>query len=135
MSKYNSKIVEYNGIAFDSKMECDYYKYLEEKVKNGEIRSFSIQPKFVLIPKFEKLGNKYREMTYTPDFSITNKDGSQLLVDIKGFGNQTSELRKKLFDYTFPFIELQWISYSKKYGGWILYEELIKLRKLNKREK
>ena len=135
MSKYNSKKVEYKGIQFDSKIECDYFKELELKVDNGEIKSFSIQPKYVLIPKFTKFNIKYREMTYTPDFLIEYNDGSKVLVDIKGFGNQQSEMRRKLFDYFYQDVNLIWLTYSKKYGGWILYEELIKLRKLNKKDK
>ncbi|HDH5675830.1 TPA: DUF1064 domain-containing protein, partial [Staphylococcus aureus] len=27
MSKYNAKKVEYKGIIFDSKVECEYYQY------------------------------------------------------------------------------------------------------------
>ena len=32
MSKYNAKKTEYNGIVFDSAVECDYYKHLENKM-------------------------------------------------------------------------------------------------------
>ena len=35
MSKYNSKKVEYNGIKFDSKVELDYYHYLNEQLEKG----------------------------------------------------------------------------------------------------
>lgn len=34
MSKYNAKKVEYKGIVFDSKVECEYYQYLESNM-NG----------------------------------------------------------------------------------------------------
>ena len=30
MSKYNAKKVEYKGIVFDSKVECEYYQYLKK---------------------------------------------------------------------------------------------------------
>lgn len=133
MSKYNSKKVEYKGIQFDSKVECDYFKELEIKKMNGEIKSFSIQPTYQLIPKFEKFGTKYRAMTYTPDFLIINNDDTETLVDIKGFGTLASELRKKLFDYLYQDKQLIWLSYSKKYGGFIEYKELQRLRKANKK--
>ena len=132
MSKYNAKKVELDGHLFDSKVEAEYYTLLQSKVKNGEIKSFSIQPKYVLIPKFEKNGIKYREMTYTPDFLIVNNDDTELVVDVKGFSTLASELRKKLFDYLYKDIELIWLTYSKKYGGWLKYEELKKQRKVNK---
>lgn len=32
MSKYNAKKVEYKGIVFDSKVECEYYQYLESNM-------------------------------------------------------------------------------------------------------
>ena len=134
MSKYNSKKVEYKGILFDSKVEMKYYQELEQKVDRGEIKSFSTQPTYTLIPKFEKFGKKYRAMTYTPDFLIINNDDTELLVDIKGFGTLASELRKKLFDYFYQDKELIWLSYSKKYGGFIEYSELIRLRKENKKK-
>ena len=133
-SKYNSKKVEYKGIVFDSKAECDYFKELELKVDRGEIKSFSTQPKYELIPKFEKNGIKYRAMTYTPDFLIINNDDTETLVDIKGFGTLASELRKKLFDYLYQDKELIWLTYSKKWGGWIPYKELQRLRKENKKK-
>ena len=31
MSKYNAKKTEYNGIVFDSAVECDYYKTLRKQ--------------------------------------------------------------------------------------------------------
>lgn len=133
MSKYNSKRVEYNGIVFDSKLEAEFYKELEIRLMNGEIKNFSIQPKYVLIPKFTKDGKNYREMTYTPDFLIEHLNGNIEAIDIKGFGNQSSEIRKKLFDYFYRDVKLEWLTYSKKYGGWIEYGELIRLRKLNKK--
>lgn len=133
MTKYNSKKVEYKGITFDSKSELQYFQELEEKVANGEIKSFSIQPTYTLIESFEKFGKKYRAMTYTPDFLVTHNDNSIQLVDIKGFGTIASEMRKKLFDYKYRDVELIWLTYSKKYGGWVRYHDLIKLRKENKK--
>ncbi|MDU7470915.1 MAG: DUF1064 domain-containing protein, partial [Serratia marcescens] len=32
MSKYNSKKVEYKGVVFDSKIECDFYQHLERNL-------------------------------------------------------------------------------------------------------
>lgn len=133
MSKYNAKKVECDGIVFDSIVEKRYYEELKIKKMNGEIKSFSIQPTYQLIPKFEKFGVKYRAMTYTPDFLIINNDDTETLVDIKGFGTLASELRKKLFDYLYQDKQLIWLSYSKKWGGFVEYKELQRLRKVNKK--
>ena len=135
MSKYNSKKVTINNLTFDSKLEEDYYLLLSERLQDGEISSFVIQPKYELIPKFEKLGIKYRATTYTPDFLINHIDGTKECIDVKGFGTLASDLRRKLFNYKYPEIKLTWISHCKKYGGWLEYDELAKLRRENKKVK
>ena len=131
--KFNAKKIEYDGITFDSKVECEYYKELMSKVMNREIKSFSIQPRYVLQDKFTKYGKNYREITYSPDFMIVNNDDSVTLVDVKGYSTPASELRKKLFDFQYPNIQLIWLTYVKKYGGWIEIDQLKKLRKDNKK--
>jgi len=133
MAKYNSKRVIVDDITFDSKQEADYYLVLKELVKQGEIKNFSLQPKYELIPKFEKNGVKYRSMTYTPDFLVEHNDNQIEAVDVKGFGTQQGDMRRKLFDYLYPDIKLTWLSYSKKWGGWVEYDELKRLRKNNKK--
>ncbi|HCZ2000556.1 TPA: DUF1064 domain-containing protein, partial [Staphylococcus aureus] len=52
MSKYNAKKVEYKGIVFDSKVECEYYQYLESNMSDTNYDHIEIQPKFELQPKF-----------------------------------------------------------------------------------
>lgn len=131
--KFNAKKIEYDGIIFDSKLECEYYKELMSNVKNGEIKSFSIQPKYILQDKFTKYGKSYREISYSPDFKVIMNDDSIILYDIKGFSTQASEMRKKLFDFQYRDIQLIWLTYVKKYGGWIETDQLKKLRKDNKK--
>lgn len=131
--KFNAKKIEYDGITFDSKLECEYYKELMLKVKNGEIKSFSIQPKYILQDKFTKYGKNYREISYSPDFMIINNDDGVTLIDVKGFSTPASEIRKKMFDFQYPDIQLIWLTYVKKFGGWIETDKLKKLRKDNKK--
>ncbi|HBC4207049.1 TPA: DUF1064 domain-containing protein, partial [Staphylococcus aureus] len=50
MSKYNAKKVEYKGIVFDSKVECEYYQYLESNMNGTNYDHIEIQPKFELQP-------------------------------------------------------------------------------------
>lgn len=45
MSKYNAKKVEYKGIVFDSKVECEYYQYLEKKMNGVTYNRIEIQPR------------------------------------------------------------------------------------------
>lgn len=135
MTKYNSKSVVIDGITFDSKVEGEYYQYLKQQLALGKIVKFDIQPKVELIPSFVKLGVKYRALTYTPDFLIYHIDGTKEYIDIKGFGTLASDLRRKLFNFYNKEDKLTWLSYVKKYGGWIDFDELAKLRRENKKEK
>lgn len=41
-----------DGIKFDSKMESDYYLYLLKEQKAGRVKSFTLQPEFILQPKY-----------------------------------------------------------------------------------
>lgn len=130
-AKYGNKKVVRDGITFDSAMEAKYYDYLKRLQAQGIVTSFDLQPRFVLLPKFEKNGKKYREIGYTADFTVHYADGHSEVVDIKGMVTQQFELRKKLFDYRFPH-ELKLLTYSKIDGGWITHDELKKARKARK---
>ena len=135
-TKYGSKKTIVDNIEFDSKDEARYYVYLKKEVQEGRILKFELQPKYVLIPKFEKLGVKHRQATYSPDFKIFKADGTVELIDVKGFSTQQGDLRRKLFDSLYQE-KLIWVCRNLKYGnkdGWIEYEELKKKRAKRKKE-
>ncbi|GLC88677.1 DUF1064 domain-containing protein [Lysinibacillus piscis] len=127
-SKYGNKKVVHDGITFDSALEVKYYDHLKHLQAQGIVTSFELQPRFVLLPKFEKNGKKYREIGYNADFTVHYADGHSEVVDIKGMVTQQFELRKKLFEYRYP-LELRLLTYSKIDGGWITHDELKKARK------
>lgn len=133
-AKYGNKKVIRDGITFDSAMEAKYYEHLKKLQAQGIVTSFELQPRFVLLPKFEKNGKKYREIGYTADFTVYYADGHTEVVDIKGMVTQQFELRKKLFEYRYPH-ELKLLTYSKIDGGWITHDELKKARKARKEAK
>ena len=65
MSKYATK-VEYKGIVFDSKVECEYYQYLEKKMVTTYNR-IEIQPRYELIPKFGNQKKRiHRRLCFIP---------------------------------------------------------------------
>lgn len=130
-AKYGNKKVIRDGITFDSAMEAKYYEHLKKLQAQGIVTSFELQPRFVLLPKFEKKGKKYREIGYNADFTVHYADGHTEVVDIKGMVTQQFELRKKLFEYRYPH-ELKLLTYSKIDGGWITQDELKKARKARK---
>lgn len=133
MSKYNAKKVEYKGIVFDSKVECEYYQYLEKKMNGVTYNRIEIQPRYELIPKF---GNQ-RKTEYIADFALYLDNDLIEVIDVKGMATTTAKLKAKLFRYKYPEVKLTWICKAPKYTGleWIEYEELIKVRRKRKREK
>lgn len=97
-NKFNAKKIEYNGIKFDSKKECERYKQLKILEDKGEIKDLELQKKFVLIPKqtieYEetlksgKVKTKKmtieRELSYVADFYYKDKDNKEVIEDVKG---------------------------------------------------
>lgn len=136
MSKYNAQKCNADGYEFDSKEEMRYYEYLKTLKAKEKILNFELQPKYTLLSAFIYKGKRRQAMTYTPDFKVHHIDGTEELIDIKGFSTQQGDMRRKLFEYFYTDIKLVWISSSYKWGdvnGWITCEELKKIRKLNKK--
>ncbi|EHJ08408.1 DUF1064 domain-containing protein [Staphylococcus simiae] len=133
MSKYNAKKIEYKGIVFDSKVECEYYQYLENKMNGVQYNKIEIQPRYELIPKV----NKQRKTEYIADFALYLDNELVEVIDVKGMPTETAKLKAKMFRYLYPDVALTWICKAPKYTGqeWITYEELIKVRRERKREK
>ena len=97
-NKFHAKKVEFNGITFDSKKECERYKLLKILEDKGEITNLELQKKFILIPKQEiefeetlksgKIKTKRqtieREVSYVADFYYKDKEGKEIVEDVKG---------------------------------------------------
>lgn len=138
MSKYLSRKTVVDGITFDSKDEAKYYEALKIRKYRGEIENFELQPKFTLVEGFKKDNKTYRAITYTPDFIIYHKDGSEEYIDVKGMTTQQGELRIKLFNHFYRDLKLSIVARNLKYGdeyGFIDYYELQKIRRKNRRIK
>jgi len=133
MSKYKSKKIAVDGITFDSQLEAEYYQQLKWEKQLGEIKDFSLQPKYLLQEAFEKDGKKHRKIEYFADFEIENIDGTATVIDVKGFETTDFKLKKKMFDNRYRHLKLMLITKApKKFGGgWIELEALKKLRKIN----
>ena len=134
LSKYKSKKVTIDNITFDSKMEGQYYLYLKELKSEGEIKDFTLQPEFILQPKFEKDGKKYLPIKYKADFKVIHNDDSVKIIDIKGQVLPLFKLKEKMFHYNYDH-DLILLTYSKIDGGWITVDDLAKARKERKKSK
>jgi len=126
----------YDGIVYDSAVEMKFMRdYLKPKLESGELVSVERQVKYVLQPAFRREDKLVRAINYVADFVITYQDGHVSVIDIKGMADATALLKRKLFWYTFPDVDYQWISYSKTDGGWISYDTLIQKRKERRLER
>ena len=75
--------VNYDGIAFDSELEVEYYKYLQELIRQGKVITFNYHP---AIPIQITKNN-----TYTPDFVVYYNNRVEI-VETKGY-NPYSKMR------------------------------------------
>ena len=102
MSKYRNIKTIVDGIKFDSKREAQRYGELKLLVKAGLITDLKLQPKFELIPKH----NGNRALAYIADFSYA-EDGKKIVEDVKGMETKEFKIKKKLFEYFYPDLELR----------------------------
>lgn len=138
MSKYNSEKVIIDGLTFDSKVEGLYYEFLKGERAQGRVKSFDVQPKFVLQPSFRKDGVHYRAITYSADFRIEYPDGTIEVVDIKGMETAIFNLKQKMFEHNFPEHKLTILKYSPLDGGFVspkVHKEGVAKRKIERAEK
>jgi hypothetical protein len=116
-SKYGNRKVTVNGIRFDSVAESEYYRHLIWLKQAGEVESFELQPKFELLPKFKKNGKSIRAMKYIADFRVTYTGGTVEIVDVKGAVTKEFAIKRKLFNYNYPDLDLKVIKLVR--GEWL----------------
>ncbi len=94
-TKFNAVKVEYDGRKFDSKLECNIYKVLKERLTPNYKIGF--QPSFVLQEKFEFNGHIIRPITYKADFVIYKDIEAKAVIDAKGMETNEFKIKRKLF--------------------------------------
>lgn len=126
----------YDGVVYDSAIEMKFMRdYIVPRLESGELIKAERQIKYELLPAFKHDGTNVRAITYVADFVITYADGHTVVIDIKGMPDSVAKLKRKLFWYKYPNVDYIWMSYSKKYGGWITYETLTQARKEDKKKR
>lgn len=124
----------YNGIVFDSKLEMNYYRdVLCPLEKSGDIVVCELQKPYELQPKFIHDNKTVQPIKYVADFFVRYKDGREEVIDTKGYPDQTALLKRKLFWFHYPTVTYKWITWVKKFGGWIDYEEYKRLKREEKK--
>lgn len=100
MLKYKNTKVVYDGHKFDSKKEKDRYIQLSRMQEEGIISNLELQKRYELIPK----NDKYRNVSYVADFRYVQKDGKEVIEDVKSkitAKDKVFLLKKKLFYHIF----------------------------------
>lgn len=126
------KVVD--GIKFDSTMEANYYEYLKEEKRKGNIKEIELQPKFLLLEDFKKYGRTIRKIEYISDFRIKYKDNTEKIIDVKGRETPDFKIKRKMFDMKYRDLTLQLIAYDTNLG-WVDFDELKKINSKKKRDK
>jgi hypothetical protein len=90
--KFNAIRLEYDGIKFASKKECNRYKQLKQLQTSGEIAFFLRQVPFHL------KGN----VKYVCDFVVFWSNGSVTIEDVKGVRTPVYITKKKIVEATYP---------------------------------
>ena len=119
-SKYGAYKAEVNGIIFDSVMEARYFAYLLLLKAKKEIKDFSCQVKFNLLPKGRNkfTGKAILETNYIADFVIVYPDDRKVVVDIKGKKTIEFRLKEKMFFFKYPDLELKCVQWDAKTHSW-----------------
>lgn len=139
-SKYNVSSDKekrtHNGITFDSVMEMKYYRDVVLPLsESGQITYYELQKPYVLQPKFEHNGKLVRPITYVADFYIEYADSRREIIDVKGAADSVAKIKQKMMWFNHPDLQYRWVTYIKKWGGWIDYEYATAQRKAAKKQK
>lgn len=107
-NKYNNTKTIYNGHKYDSKREAEKAQELDLMKQAGEVIDWTPHPRYLLIPRYRnKDGKIVRPICYIPDFWVKYPDGSEVVIDIKGFQTPEFKLKKKMFDYRYKDAPLE----------------------------
>lgn len=123
-SKYGAVKKEIDWIKFDSTSEAKYYMYLKEQwIEHERQKRFILQDKFIA-----NTWETIQPIYYKCDFSYWHT-----VIDIKWMPTSDALMKRKMFMYKYPELNLQWLVQYK--WEWIDYFENEKRKKLNKKNK
>ena len=91
MNKYHNRVVEVDGIRFDSRREAHRWRELRLMERVGLITELRRQVPFELIPK----SRHGRAIKYIADF-VYRKDGEQVIEDAKGYRTDVYRLKRRM---------------------------------------
>lgn len=103
--KYGNKKTVVDGITFDSKKEATRFAELQLLQRAGEIFDLQRQVPFTLIPKQVRDGKTIeRPCVYKADFVYKDKDGTEIVEDVKGMKTKEYIIKRKLLLWQFGLV-------------------------------
>lgn len=76
--------------------------------RQGLIKDIKLQMRFEIQPKYKKNNKTIRAINYVADFTYfdVNK-GKTIIIDTKGYRTDVYKLKKKIFEYVYPDLEIK----------------------------
>ena len=108
LNKYNNTKIVVDGIKFDSKLEAKRYCELKLLQRAKEIKELRRQVTFELQPSYIKNNKIIKPINYIADFVYYDlKKGKTIIEDTKGFKTEIYKIKKKIFEYKYPDLEIK----------------------------
>ncbi len=105
--KYKNKKIIVDGMKFDSQLEANRWQELKILQKGGAIKDLRRQVRFELQPKYKKNGKTIQSISYVADFVYYSFTERKIIVeDTKGYLTEVYKLKKKIFEYKYPHLEI-----------------------------
>ena len=107
MSKYGNKKVFVDGEEFDSQLEANRWYELKLLQRAKQIKDLRRQIRFELQPSYKKNGKTIQSINYIADFVYYDINKKKFIVeDTKGYKTEIYKLKKKIFEYKYPELEI-----------------------------
>lgn len=106
-NKFGNKKVKEFDRTWDSKMELSYYRYLLYLKEQGEVLAIELQPTFLLQESYKYKGKTIRKLEYKSDFRVKYKDGSEVIIDVKGMCAKEFLIKLKLVRYKYNDLDFR----------------------------
>ena len=106
-AKYGNRKVEHDGYVFDSAAEAARYRELSLLENAGAITDLRVHSRYELQKAFQTAaGVRLSAIHYESDFDYWER-GKKIVEDVKGVETAAFKLKRKLFLYQYPQIELR----------------------------
>lgn len=106
-NKFGNKKVLVDGEEFDSQLEANRWYELKLLQRAKQIEYLRRQVKFELQPSYKRNGKTIQAINYIADFVYYDLNKKKVVVeDTKGFKTETYKLKKRIFEYIHPELEI-----------------------------